>query len=146
MELPLKPRNDSASIKQPGLLFCWNCGRTGGARPENWHGPFWLQIAHIASGQGRARRVEDRRAVCLLCSLCHDVHVSDADRLTHKTICSSVWPTIDERHTLWLKKTFDPEYYDVEFLGRYWIGKLPEPERPPLFWTQEMMRNQGMVM
>jgi hypothetical protein len=136
--------NDSALVKRPGLQFCWLCGRT--APPNNWYGPWWLQIAHIASGQGRAKRVDDARAVVLLCSLCHELHVSDCTRLTHKTICGSAYPTIDERHTLWLKKYFDPEYYDESFLGRIWIGIPPDPERPPYYWLQEMSKNQGVVL
>jgi hypothetical protein len=55
-------------------------------------------------------------------------------------------PTIDERHTLWLKREFDEEYYDEEFLSEIWIGSLPEPERPPEYWMKQLYRNQGIML
>lgn len=55
-------------------------------------------------------------------------------------------PTIDERHTLWMKQKFDKENYDIEFLQKIWIGKVPQPEKPPEFWRNEMYKNQGLML
>ena len=141
-----KPRNDSFSVHECGRNFCWISGWNHGFRPKNWHGPWHLQVAHIASGQGRARRVCDRRAVTLLCPLVHDLHVSNSDRFPRKTIGGISYPTIDERHTLWIKQRMDPEYYAPEWLAQYWIGELPQPERPPERWMQELLRHTGIML
>lgn len=136
----------AADVLQPGRLYCWLSGWTQNYRPPNWYGPWILNVAHIASGQGRAKRVNDRRAVVVLSPLAHDLHVSDSTRMPTKTIGGIRYPTIDERHTLWLKQRLDPEYYDPEFLSRIWIGKLPTPERPPARWQQEFYKNSGMML
>lgn len=136
---------DAATIKRRGYMHCWLSGYTPSVRPEHWHGPWLLEIAHIASGAGRARRVNDRRAVILLCSLCHRVHVSDSDAHPWMSIASTDWPTIDERHALWLKRECDPEYYDPEFLSTIWIGKVPEPVKPPAIWNNLYYCATGII-
>ncbi|TXH16448.1 MAG: hypothetical protein E6R03_05420 [Hyphomicrobiaceae bacterium] len=136
---------NAASIKKPGRLYCWLTGMTPSVRPENWHGPWGLEIAHIASGGGRAVRKDDARAVVLFSSLAHRLHVSDSDRLPTMTICSREWPTIDERHALWIKKHIDPENFDSDYLQSIWIGKLPEPVRPPDEFCKMFYRNTGML-
>jgi hypothetical protein len=105
-----------------------------------------MQVAHIASGQGRARRVDDRRAVVLLCPLVHSCHVSDADRFPFVSINGESLPTIDERHTLYVKRVFDAKYFDMDFLKTIWIGVPPEPERPPEYWCKQMYANQGVML
>lgn len=105
-----------------------------------------MEIAHIASGQGRARRVNDRRAVVLLCPLAHRCHVSDSDKYPMLNINGEWLPTIDERHTLFVKKVFDADYYDIDFLKTIWIGNPPEPERPPEYWCEKMYRHQGFML
>ena len=102
-------------------------------------------MAHIASGQGRARRVDDRRAVVVLCPLVHRVHVSDSDAHPEMHVAGQLLPTIDERHTLWVKRAFDPEWYDEEFLSTVWVGNLPEPQRPPEYWMRQLFTNQGVL-
>ena len=137
----------SSDVMQPHKLFCWLSGWTDSYRPPGWCGPWKLQLAHIASGGGDARRVkDDRRAVLPLCPLCHDLHVSDSERYAKKWIAGKEWPTIDASHTLWLKREFDEEYYDTDFLQEYWIGQVPDPVAPPLFWRQMMLRNQGLML
>jgi len=136
--------HDSHTIKEPGKLFCWLCGITGNVRPQGWYGEWWLQIAHIASGGGKAIRIDDRRAVILACPRCHDCHVSNSDRFPSKTICGKEYPTVDERHFLWVKRDVDPESYDPGFLQSFWIGNLPEPERPPEFWCVEYLKATGV--
>lgn len=131
-------------IKRPGRLFCWLSGYTPSVRPEGWYGPWGLEIAHIASGQGRALRTDDERCVVLLCSLCHRLHVSDADRLPSMNICGRDYPTIDERHTLWIKREMDGKL-DMEFLKSIWIGNPPEPEKPPKFWNDMFFNVTGIM-
>jgi hypothetical protein len=89
--------------------------------------------------------VNDRRAVVVLCPLAHRVHVSDSDKLSHMVVAGQELPTIDERHTLWVKQVFDPQYYDEEFLASIWIGIPPKPERPPEYWAEQMYNNQGII-
>ena len=132
--------NNSWDVRNLGKNLCW-CSAM--AKPSWWHGPWGLHIAHIASGGARARRVDDRRAVILLNPLCHQLHVSDADSLPSMTIGGIEWPTIDERHTLWIKQAMDPEGYDPEFLQSIWIGKLPDPQRLPSFWETQFLINTG---
>jgi hypothetical protein len=91
-------------------------------------------------------RVDDRRAVVVLSPLCHDLHVSNSASMPTKKIGRVVYPTVDERHTLFLKKVFDPEYYDTDFLQSIWIGKLPTPEPPPQRWCKELLNNQGILL
>lgn len=116
------------------------------ARPDWWHSPWWLQVAHIASGGGDAVRKDDVRAVIALCPLAHDCHVSDADRFSVKKIAGREFPTIDARHTLWLKRYWHPEAYDEEFLQGIWKRRLPEPEPPPQFWRDMLFRNLGVMI
>lgn len=135
---------DSHKIKRHGMLHCWLCGLTENVRPEGWYGPWWLQIAHIASGGGKAIRLDDARAVILLCPRCHALHVSDMDRLSTKTISGKEYPTIDESVSLWLKRECDKERYDPGYLQQYWIGELPEPRKPPAYWNNEYFRATGI--
>lgn len=137
--------NDSHTIKEIGKYFCWLSGLGARTPVDNWNAEWFLQVAHIASGQGKARRVDDRRAVVLLCPLAHDCHVSDSDRFTTKTICGKDYPTIDERHTLWIKREMDPDHYDPDFLSKIWIGNLPEPQEPPAFWNEWLFDNQHIM-
>ena len=125
-------------------MFCWLCDRTQNNPPRGWYAPFTLEIAHIASGQGRARRVDDARAVVLLDSRCHRLHVSDADALPYMTINGKQLPTCDERHTLYAKRLMDHDNYDIEFLKTIWIGNPPEPERPPAWYQDELFKNIGV--
>lgn len=90
--------------------------------------------------------MDDRRAVIVMCSLAHKCHVSNADRHPTMNIMGDEWPTIDERHTLWLKQRIDAKYYDLPFLRSIWIGEPPEPERPPEFWMEKLQANQGIML
>ena len=136
----------SDSVRDCGKRFCWLGGDTPSVRPVFWHGPWMLHVAHIASGRGKAVRVDDRRAVTLLSPLAHDVHVSNSDRFKFRVIGGQKIPTIDERHTLYIKQKFDPEYYDPDFLQSIWVGKLPEPEPPCEWWQERMLQNQGITL
>jgi len=129
-----------------GVQFCWLCGATPSLKPDGWGAEFRLEIAHIASGQGDALRIDDIRAVTLLCSRCHKLHVSDSDRLPTMNINGIDYPTIDARHTLWIKMKLDREYYDRKFLAEFWIGTVPIPEKPPNFFLEELAKNQGLAI
>jgi hypothetical protein len=142
LELETKP---SIAIKMHKDQFCWLSGYDDRKRPAGWYAPWWMQIAHIASGGGRARRCNDVRGVVLLSPLAHACHVSNSDSHPEKTINGVKYPTIDERHTIWLKRRYDPENYDIEFLKTIWIGIPPEPECPPEFWCRLMLKNRGIV-
>lgn len=135
----------SKSINKSDNQFCWLSGWTASYRPSWWFGPWFLHIAHIASGGAKAIRTDDIRAVVLLSPLCHQLHVSNSDSLPKMSIGGSEWPTIDERHTLWIKRRFDPENYDPDYLQSIWNGVLPNPERPPDFWMETMYKSQGLI-
>lgn len=142
----MQERGDSFEVLRPGRLFCWLSGWTASYKPKEWDGPTKLQVAHIASGAGKALRADDRRAVIICSPLCHSLHVSNSDRLPNMKIGRVVYPTFDERHSLFLKKVFDPDFYDPEYLQSIWIGKLPTPEPPPQRWCKEMLNNQGILL
>lgn len=134
----------SDSVRQSGNNFCWLTGMVG--PPEWWCAPWWLHVAHIASGTAKAVRVNDRRAVVLLSPLAHQAHVSVGSSTMSVNLYGREFPTITERHTLFLKQTFDPEYYDERFLQSIWIGRLPSPEMPPPFWRELLFNNIGAVI
>ena len=104
------------SVEHP---FCWWCGRDSWDSPRDWHGPFLIERAHIVSSP----RVLDRRAVVLLCSGCH--RVQHGERISGFDV-----ERVSLGQMLWLKRTFDPEYYDEAFLARFHIGRLPIASRP----------------
>jgi len=102
--------------------WCWSCGAGGSDAPKKWHGPFLIERAHIVNKP----RVEDRRAVVLLCSLCHrQEHGSDVSAYGRKSKSGLELPEL-----LWLKRRFDPKYFDREFLSKHCVGKLPRAQRP----------------
>ncbi len=135
--------NDMASVKAVAP-FCWLSGMA--QAPEGYCAPWHLHIAHIASGTGRARRTQDRRSVTVLCPIAHACHVSDSDAHPSMTISGTTYPTVDERHTLWLKRFWDEAFYDREYLQTIWIGRVPDPVRPPDFWCSMMQENQGYCL
>lgn len=142
----MNDNHDWLDVRANGTFFCWLSGATESVRPEGYYGPWKLQIAHIASGGARAVRTEDRRAVVLLSPIAHECHVSDSERLPEKTINGVIYPTIDERHTLFIKKFFDAEYYDRDYLQSIWIGRLPAAASPPSFWLEQLAKNQGVFL
>jgi hypothetical protein len=59
-------------------------------------------------------------------------------------ICGRDYPTIDERHTLWIKREMDGKL-DMEFLKSIWIGNPPEPEKPLKFWNDMFFNVTGIM-
>lgn len=102
--------------------WCFWCGRGILHRPASWHTPWLIERSHIVSNP----RAEDRRAVILLCTMCHMVQHG------HQLVlpgCTVIKPDIN--NMLWLKRRFDPAYYDRAFLKRHIIGCLPFSRTPP---------------
>jgi len=67
-------------------------------------------------------------------------------RIPEKKVNGKVYPTIDASHLIWLKSIMDSEYYDPEFLARIWVGKPPEPQRPPQVWLNMLFENTGLEL
>jgi hypothetical protein len=101
---------------------CWCCGWPI-EDDQLWH--VKLDIAHIIGGNGR--RVEDRRAIVLLCQYpCHQLAHGATVRVN-----GLVLPKLTLGNLLWLKRERDKEHYDPDWLASLWHGKtLPDPERP----------------
>ena len=105
----------------PEAMQCWHCGLGAWERPDDWSAPWLIERAHIVS----APRVEDRRVIIMLCSLCH--------RIQHGENLGAM--AGDRRqltlpHMLWIKRQADRGWWDPGFLERHHVGKLPAPERP----------------
>lgn len=101
---------------------CWFCGRTDGFqdRPRWFNAAWMLDRTHIVNKP----RVNDRRAIIVTCRVCHEVqhgtHFADAPD----------WPQLDLSGMLWLKKHFDPQWYDRAWLQRHSVRRLPRAKRP----------------
>ena len=120
------------------LPWCWACGRGDSDQPRektdgfDWNAPWLLHRAHIVNKP----RVEDSRAVVLLCPLCHD--------LSHGRLFPQIaLPALGLEQMLWLKLVRDRSRYDREFLAKHCIGKLPEPQRLPVAYTNEYRGRRG---
>ena len=96
--------------------YCWFCQhrRTRPVIDE-------LHIAHIIGGSGRSH---DRRNIIRLCILCH--------KAQHGERWPGSPPQLTLANMLWLKKTFDPIYYDRAYIQSRRIQRnhLPPARRP----------------
>lgn len=104
-------------------MRCWYCERDMGpanVRPSWWAGPWFLHRAHIVNHP----RADDRRAITLLCPICHGLHHGER----YPQLPDAKRPTLEE--LLWLKRTKDPQWYDRAWLQRHSIRKLPRARRP----------------
>ncbi len=113
-------------------LRCWACGRDWQGRPSWWYAPWCLERAHIVNKP----RVEDRRVVAILCSGCHHT--------AHGKIVSG-WdlPKLTLGEMLWLKRKMDPEWYDLPFMQKCSVRRLPEPEPLRVAFTESYHRMRG---
>ncbi len=105
---------------------CWACRASGAGlgRPRWWNAHWQIDRAHITN---KPRR-EDRRAVVLLCPLCHaslDQRVSYPDDSR---------PRLTTNNAIWLKSIIDPEFYDLDFLKANSVRQDLEPEIPHEFY------------
>jgi hypothetical protein len=74
------------------------------------------------------------------------LHVADSTRQPEIKIGGKRWPTIDNANTIWIKSTFDPEFYDPVFLERLWHRSLPDPKAVHPFWQQQLLDNIGLAI
>jgi hypothetical protein len=100
---------------------CQACGAT--RRLPGYYAPWFIERAHIVNKP----RICDRRAVVLLCSVCHKFQ--HGERLS-----GFLRPKLQLEHLLAIKFTCDPDYYDHEFLQRYSVRILPDPLELPDFY------------
>lgn len=108
--------------------YCWLCGRQQWQRPEWWGAPFFIERAHVVNSP----RVEDRRAVILLCSLCHQISHGE-----HFADLKPLPPKIKVAHMLWLKHHFDKEFYDRAWLQRHSVRILPRLLIPRQYYRKQ---------
>jgi hypothetical protein len=111
---------------------CWACGANASERPEWWHANWQPnERAHIVSQP----RVLDVRAIISLCSTCHSMQ-------TNRTFPElRDVPPLKKEHMLFLKIMNDPWNYDIDFLNKHSVGKLPCPERIPDWYEKKIRRH-----
>ena len=115
-------------IRDSDKQWCWACGRDHFERAAGWCAPWFLQRAHVASGGCVRARVEDVRAINILCPRCHALNHGSVIRCRKDKL-----PTISTASMLWIKRARDPDNWDLEFLRSIWLGNPPDPE-PPHDW------------
>ena len=117
--------------------WCWACGRGERDRPRDWYATWCIHRAHIAA---KPRR-QDRRAVVLLCPLCHLGGYHGERIITCER--DGQWPKLLREHLLWLKHAFDPEYYDRQFLQSNTVSLLPLMHKPPIVYLDSYAMLRG---
>lgn len=119
----VKKRPD-ANYRNMGAEFdgaCWLCGHdVTKYRPMWWAGPWLLHRAHIVHQPRR----EVRAAVIQACPVCHGLSHGE----TYAACRDAIRPTV--ANMLWAKQKHDPEWFDMDWLQKHSIRKLPEPEPP----------------
>jgi len=105
--------------------FCWSCGVWDG----EWHGQTLdgidycrqLEIHHILRG---CSRVDDRRNLSRLCTMCHALAGNASIRVADRLL-----PVLKLDHVLWLKHIHD--VLDRVFLRTIGVKSWLPPSRPP---------------
>lgn len=115
--------------------ICWICGYDGRSF-RAWGFPK-LDIAHVVGGSGRRH---DRRDVWRACEACH--RISHGARVM---IRGELAPMITLSHVLWVKKLFDPCYYDVPYLMSLRIKRCEPiaPKKLPKFYLDMFGKIRG---
>ena len=103
--------------------FCWACGADNRSQPKTYFAPWMIQRCHIVSKP----RLEDRRAVVLLCPVCH------FDEVHRKK-------TLSIENLLWLKRLFDPNWFCLEFLQKCSIRRIQQPLELPAAFVSRFMK------
>ncbi len=98
--------------------YCWICGRDENQRPGWWHAPWLIERAHLVNQP----RVLDRRAIVLLCSLCH--------RISHGDNFPEINYEITKANLVWAKAVYDESWFDPGFLRQHSVAAIPEPQEP----------------
>ncbi len=113
-------------------LSCWACGATN--KPTWWFGP-WLpnERAHIVAQP----RVEDVRVIVSLCSVCHRMQTNATFPELRDV------PGLKLEHMLQLKIVNDPDNYDIEFMEKHSIRKMPLPARLPIWYENQFRKRFG---
>lgn len=101
------------AIRTAGIGYCWACGADNGNKPRTWHGPWFMQRAHIVNKP----RIKDRRVVLCLCPHCHFVF-DDASAKSRITLANAIW----------LKWVHDPKFFDYDLMQNCSVKKLPNPD------------------
>ena len=105
------------------LCFCWACGRDALQRWPGWFAPWLLHRAHIYS----MPRKKDARVAVLLCPLCHAVQ--HGERIPAEPDGSgglTPGPTVAQM--VGLKRVFDPDFYDPDYMQRCSVRRVSEGE------------------
>lgn len=119
-------------IKEHELPFCWLCGRDASERPQWWNAAWLLHRAHIVASP----RVEDVRLIWIGCPWCHAV--SEGIRFA-----GAERPKILRANLLWLKRERDLENFDLEFLQRFSVQRLPRAVAPHSVYLSEYQGRHG---
>jgi hypothetical protein len=111
-------------------LRCWLCRRNHADRPAWWGAPFSVVRQHIL----RNPRLDDRRVVILLCSMCHG--------LAHGERYGALGelPEFTLANQLWLKWKFDRAWADFPWLAEKFQRALPTRVQP-----KELFRKLGLA-
>jgi len=88
------------------------------------------------------QRIHDRRAVVLLCPLCHACHRHEWTEPI--TICHLEIPPLTDAAVLWLKRQMDPMHWDPDAIATWWLGTVPEPEQPNEWYMDEYLLRRGL--
>jgi len=115
-------KNPYDTIRLEFPPVCWACGRSDRDRPSWWNAPWLIERSHIVNKP----RAEDRRAVVLLCSLCHRIQHGE----TFYNLRDAPVVPLTVANMLWLKRQHDPAFYDRQWLEAHTVGKLPRAKRP----------------
>jgi len=112
--------------------WCWACGKGERDKPSDWHAPWFPHRAHIVHNP----RKKDRRAVILLCPLCHGTE--HGNKYPGHDL-----PKLTVDNMLWLKESYDGEFYDRDFCEQNTIGILPLPEPLPTRYNTAYEKRRG---
>jgi hypothetical protein len=108
--------------------------------PEGWHGPWFIERCHMIPF---SIRIEDVRAIVLLCSLCHKT--SHGERVI-LTAGANPLPRIHPEHMLDLKRRFDRPNYDREWLKERYGWRVPaRSEKLPAIYLAQYRERRGIV-
>lgn len=127
-------------IRNHDCPWCWACGRDGSfvSKPPGWFAPWFLERSHIVNKP----RIEDRRLVVILCPLCHaSFHGQRIVTPARSLGC----PRLELAHLLWLKQTFDLDFFEVDFLQQHSVRALPVPAPTPQCYRLEYQYRRGDV-
>lgn len=119
------------------MPWCWACGRDECDVPPGWFGPWLIERAHIFRFPVRPK---DVRSVVLLCSLCHKT--SHWERVFLQGQINPL-PRLYHEHLLYLKRRFDRDNYDREWLKDHCAGTLPRSQQLPRCYLTEYRQRRA---